>query len=293
MNLKWHASIERRGLRPILAGVLAGVASSGAIWGLRSVFADGIPSTNPLYYSGTLTENGQLVNAPRQLTVNLWSNAAAQTGEVALCSTNVSSTPVLDGRFRVALDGSCKAAINAHPDAWVEVVVGGTTSLGRSKIGAVPYAVEADHAVNATHAASADTASNAASFAVASDLTVGGAATFSGAVNVDGRAVFGKASALATSKPIAYAGAALPRTGTFSSSGGVLLVLASASAFSSAIGTMQVDVTLDGSVVGSLLGYTNEASSHKALSSNPIVLTGIPAGMHTVKLSLTTTVTAE
>jgi hypothetical protein len=146
------------GARPIFVAFLAGVASSGAVWGLRSVLADGIPTRNPLYYAGTLTESGQAVNAPRQVTVNLWNSAKPEVGEVALCSTSVPSTPFVGGRFRIALDPGCKAAIDANPDAFVEVVVDGTTSFGRSKIGAVPYAVEANHAVSATNAATAASA---------------------------------------------------------------------------------------------------------------------------------------
>jgi hypothetical protein len=146
------------GARPILAGFLAGVAFSGGVLGLRSVLADGIPTKNPLYYAGTLMQGGQPVNAPHQLTVNLWNSAKPQTGEVALCSTNASSTPVIAGRFRLALDPSCKAAVNANSDAYVEVVVDGATSFGRAKIGAVPYAVEADHAVGATTAVTAASA---------------------------------------------------------------------------------------------------------------------------------------
>ncbi len=91
--------------------------------------------------------------------------------------TTVASTPVINGRFRIALDGSCKPAINANPDVYVELL-DGTTSLGRSKIGAVPYAVEADHAVSAAnaafaadagHASMADNATNAANCAVFTD----------------------------------------------------------------------------------------------------------------------------
>ena len=134
----------------VIAGSLAGFA-------LKTVLADGIPSPNPLYYSGTLTEAGQLVNAARPITINLWLNASATLGETALCVTTVASTPVINGRFRIALDGGCKAAINTNPAVYVEVVDNGT-SLGRSKIGAVPYAVEADHAVNATTAATANAA---------------------------------------------------------------------------------------------------------------------------------------
>jgi hypothetical protein len=79
-------------------------------------------------------------------------------GEIALCSTDAVSTPVLDGHFRVALDASCPTAVSANPDAFVEVVVDGTTSLGRSKLGAVPFAVETKHAVTATSAATATAA---------------------------------------------------------------------------------------------------------------------------------------
>lgn len=43
---------------------------------------------------------------------------------------------------------------------WLEFVVGGI-SLGRTKVGAVPYAVQAERAVEATHTISADRASGA------------------------------------------------------------------------------------------------------------------------------------
>lgn len=123
-------------------------------FGMRSVPADGIPTPNPLYYSGTLTEGGSPVNGSRQITVNLWINGTAQIGEKAICTATTATTPVVNGRFRIALDSSCKGAINANPNVFVEV--DGTTSLGRAAIGAVPYAVEADHAVNATTAATAN-----------------------------------------------------------------------------------------------------------------------------------------
>jgi hypothetical protein len=153
--------------------LIAGIACGGAIvgFGMRGVLAGGIPQVRPLLYSGTLLANGQPVNDPgRSLTVNLWAGATPQVGEIPLCTTTV-TTPVIDGQFRLPLGMGCKAAINAHPDSFAEVV-DGTTSFGRSKIGAVPYAVEADHAVaadsamsaaNATHATSADTATNATS----------------------------------------------------------------------------------------------------------------------------------
>jgi hypothetical protein len=134
---------------------------TGLGFGLKSVLADGIPTPNPLYYSGTLTEGGTLVSGMRTIGVNLYADMMTTT---PLCQTVASNTNVANGRFRIALATGCKAAINANPNAYVEVV-DGTTSLGREPIGAVPYAVEADHAVNAdnaTNATNATTALNAA-----------------------------------------------------------------------------------------------------------------------------------
>jgi hypothetical protein len=56
------------------------------------------------------------------------------------------------GAFQVVLPAACTTAIHANGDLWVEVFVDGTT-LGRTKLGAVPYAVEADHAVRADQSA--------------------------------------------------------------------------------------------------------------------------------------------
>jgi hypothetical protein len=122
-------------------------------------FAEGIPSPNPLYYAGTLTEGGILVNGTRSITVNLWPDGT--TSGTPLCATVTSTVNVNNGRFRVPLASACKSALNQNANAWVEVV-DGSTSLGRSPVGAVPYAVEADHAVNATLAVSATNAVTAA-----------------------------------------------------------------------------------------------------------------------------------
>jgi hypothetical protein len=77
---------------------------------------------------------------------------------------------VTNGRFRIPLAASCKPAINANPNAYVEVI-DGANSLGRAPIGAVPYAVEADHAVNATNAASAAYAADAGHASTADTAT--------------------------------------------------------------------------------------------------------------------------
>jgi hypothetical protein len=144
-------------------GTLAGL-------GLKTVFADGIPALMPLYYSGTLTEGGQLVTGTRAMTVNLWSDGTI--GGSPLCTTVASTANVVSGRFRMALASSCKAIVNQKSNVYVEVI-DGATSLGRSPIGAVPYAVEADHAVNADNATNAANATNATTATTAQ--TAGGA----------------------------------------------------------------------------------------------------------------------
>jgi hypothetical protein len=144
---------------------LLALSATCAGFGLRSVLADGAPTGNPLYYAGTLIESGQPVDGNRSITINLWPNATPTSGESVLCATSLASVPVVGGRFRVALDSTCTGAVSAHPDVYIEIIENGVT-LGRSKIGAVPYAIEANHAVaasNATHATSADSATQATS----------------------------------------------------------------------------------------------------------------------------------
>lgn len=109
--------------------------------------ADGVPMMNPLFYSGTLEDSGRPVEGTRDITIRLWD--AATGGTIACPETTAMATPVQSGRFRVALGGACVMAIQRNPELWTEVVVGGT-SLGRSKIGAVPYAVEAGRASGAS-----------------------------------------------------------------------------------------------------------------------------------------------
>jgi hypothetical protein len=164
----------------------AGLTALGALGGFAvKALADGIPSPTPLSYSGTLTENGQLVNGTRAITINVWPDAT--TTGTPLCQTVASTANVVSGRFRVPLVSNCKSVINQNNNAYVEVI-DGATSLGRALVGAVPYAVEADHAVAATYAADAGfatSAGNAAtangaseSFVVPAQLAVGGNATF-------------------------------------------------------------------------------------------------------------------
>ena len=126
----------------ISALMLAGGAMA---LGMRAVVADGVPDQSPLFYSGFLYDNGVAVDGDRPLTVILWKGGVAEPAESPACSTGPAATSIRRGRFRMALNASCKAAVNANRNLYVEVVVGNTT-MGREKLGASPYAIEAERA---------------------------------------------------------------------------------------------------------------------------------------------------
>jgi len=137
-TLRRHRLIVAIAALGLTAAILAGVVG-GYLAGIAR--ATGIPTTNPLYYSGMLADTAgkPLSTSPQTIGVDLYD---AQTAGNKKCSTAPVSTTLTQGRFRVALDSTCVAAVQDNSDLWVEVTVGGT-SMARTKIGAVPYAVEA------------------------------------------------------------------------------------------------------------------------------------------------------
>lgn len=136
------------------ARTMGALALSGALllalgYRVGRARADGIPRTTPLLYGGFLEEGGAPVTGTRDITLRLWD--AASGGLLACAETTAAATPVTAGEWRVAIDASCVEAVRRSPDLWVETLVGGT-SFGRTKIGAVPYAVEAARAAGASGA---------------------------------------------------------------------------------------------------------------------------------------------
>jgi hypothetical protein len=103
---------------------------------------------NPLYYGGVLDEGGRPVEGMRTVTVRLWDMAI---GGTAACTTTAPNTAFSGGRFRVALDAACAGSVRMNPNLWAEVQVEATT-FPRSKLGAVPYALEAGRATAAAGA---------------------------------------------------------------------------------------------------------------------------------------------
>lgn len=169
------------------AGLLLGgmVLASGATLLAVRANAAGIPTANALTYTGYIeTPDGKPVTTAVNLTVNVWNMA---TAGAKVCEVAVENVTPVSGRFQVALPDACATAAKASPNLWLELLVDGS-SLGRTKIGAVPYALEAGHATNADSAAKADSATsadkaNAAAGALATELadkiTQGGQATLS------------------------------------------------------------------------------------------------------------------
>jgi hypothetical protein len=132
------------------AGIL--IALCGAFVTGRS-WADGIPATGALAYSGQLDDsNGDPLTGSYNLELKLWS---AARGGSALCSSSSQSVMLERGRFTLALPDACTDAVRINANTWIEILVDGS-SLGRTKAGAVPYAVEASHATAADVATRAD-----------------------------------------------------------------------------------------------------------------------------------------
>ncbi len=114
--------------------------------------ADGIPTGDVLFYSGTLEDDGVPVDGTRTVIIELYGSAS---GGAAQCTTSSDTVAFTAGAFRVPLSGTCLAAVHANRNLYAEVSVGGTV-LPRSKLGAVPYAIEAERAATAATADDAD-----------------------------------------------------------------------------------------------------------------------------------------
>ena len=137
--------------RAVLIVTGTGLLACAFMAGLRAhVLAEGAPTKQPLFYSGTLEAGGMPANGEYTVTMTL--HDAATAGN-ELCGVESKAT-VEAGRFRI--DASdCQEAVAMEPDSWVAVSFAGSDGVvheipGRAKIGAVPYALEARHAVSAS-----------------------------------------------------------------------------------------------------------------------------------------------
>jgi hypothetical protein len=123
--------------------VYASVAALGAVATLAVKASAALPTENVLTYPGFLENpDGTPVTNPFNVSLALWNDPKQGAGK-KLCETTVPEqiTPV-SGRFQVPLPEDCVGAVKSNGNVWLELQVDGA-SLGRTPLGAVPYAVTA------------------------------------------------------------------------------------------------------------------------------------------------------
>lgn len=135
-----------------LIAVPTGFLVGAALYLTSPAMADGIPEDTPLTYAGVLEDDGQPVNGTRNFRLTVYDDANSTEFDDLKCSTQASDIEVTDGNFRVPLSNSCVQAVRNNSNLWIEVEVDGQV-VGRTKMGAVPYAVEAQRAASLTDSA--------------------------------------------------------------------------------------------------------------------------------------------
>ena len=128
--------------------ILPGAALLALGFGVaRSAQADGVPVVEPLIYAGSLEEGGALVDGSVPIGFALFDDVDPATPENRLCDVPSANRAVERGRFRIDTS-ACRAALADNAEAFVELTVRGAP-LPHIKVGAVPYALEADRAQRA------------------------------------------------------------------------------------------------------------------------------------------------
>ncbi len=129
------------GMSRWVAHVITGCLAASAI--ALVARAAGPPTADPLVYRGVLEEGGAPVTGSRDVQLRLWNDATGTAAANLACTVTPGAPTTLEaGRFSLVLGAECVAAVHVRPHLWVEVLVD-NVSLGRSPIGAVPYALEA------------------------------------------------------------------------------------------------------------------------------------------------------
>ena len=109
--------------------------------------AASIPATEPMVYSGALTDAaGTPLSGAHSIQLALWDQATLGASQCASAPTSI--TLSAGGTFQLPLPDTCVGVVHDKADLWLEVIVD-NVPLGRSKLGAVPFAVESDTARNA------------------------------------------------------------------------------------------------------------------------------------------------
>jgi hypothetical protein len=134
--------------RTLAIGILsAGIIGVAIGYVTGRARAASIPATEPMVYSGALTDAaGVPLSGAHSIQLALWDQAMLGASQCA--SAPVSITLGAGGTFQLALPDACIGVVHEKSDLWIEVIAD-NVPLGRSKLGAVPFAVESDTARNA------------------------------------------------------------------------------------------------------------------------------------------------
>ena len=124
------------------------------IW-IGRTWAAGIPDdADALTYAGTIEKtDGTPIAGTPPIDVYFFGVATPTPGTMSLCNGSGTSA---GGYFAVKLPKECTAAVRGAKDIWIDVRRGWRVRGGITKVGAVPYAVEAGHATSADSAATAN-----------------------------------------------------------------------------------------------------------------------------------------
>ena len=139
-----------RRFKSVFVAVACVVCAAGG-YQLRAL-ADGAPEAPSLFYSGTLEHDGALASGTYEIELTL--HGDAEGGEL-LCKVEADAE-VENGRFRIDASG-CDSALRNVANTWAEVAFTDDDGVkhtidGRTKIGAVPYALEAERSLVAQSA---------------------------------------------------------------------------------------------------------------------------------------------
>jgi hypothetical protein len=137
----------------ILGLVCIGITYFGLVHFFRIAWASGIPNSQVINYVGTLTDSsGVVLTGDKSIQLVIWDQADNGAKQ---CFTEAITQTLRNGSFSIALPPECVTAIHNLSDLWAEIIVD-SISFGRTKIGAVPYAVEADTASKASGTLASD-----------------------------------------------------------------------------------------------------------------------------------------
>lgn len=109
--------------------------------------ASGAPRSSPLLYAGSLSQDGVALDG----TVAVAFELVVSGTSTVVCSVEAADVVVAAGEFRLDVS-TCAGALRTHSDVDVVLSIDGER-FPPEKVGAVPFALEADHAISSDVAA--------------------------------------------------------------------------------------------------------------------------------------------